>query len=187
MGGANKPRLGRVIETGQTQRPTARRSKRDKAVLGGAPSEATQALAHELSALVLTLPRAQNQVVGCLGDGIVRIRFHGGPPASLRETDSKRGLGTRVSRFFPSPILRPKLPSAYLSGEGRGMPSRVSLTFVRKCNNGWITPKPTGTQGVSVMSDDKNYSWKGSPNAGLVLTVLAVLCGLAVVFAGFNG
>jgi hypothetical protein len=34
--------------------------------------------------------------------------------------------------------------------------------------------------------DDKKYSWKGSPNAGLVLTILAVVCGLALVLAGFN-
>lgn len=34
---------------------------------------------------------------------------------------------------------------------------------------------------------DKNYSYKGSPNAGLVLSVLAVLGALAVVFVGFSG
>ncbi len=35
--------------------------------------------------------------------------------------------------------------------------------------------------------DDKNYSWKGSPNAGLVLTILAVLGAIAVVMVGFTG
>ena len=34
---------------------------------------------------------------------------------------------------------------------------------------------------------DKNYSFKGSPNAGLVLSILAALGALAVVFAGFAG
>ncbi len=34
---------------------------------------------------------------------------------------------------------------------------------------------------------EKNYSWKGSPNAGLVLTVLAGLGALAVLILGFTG
>jgi hypothetical protein len=33
---------------------------------------------------------------------------------------------------------------------------------------------------------DKNYSWKGSPNAGVVLTVLAVIAAAALVLAGFS-
>jgi len=37
------------------------------------------------------------------------------------------------------------------------------------------------------MSDDKNYSWKGSPNAGAVLLVLAVAGGLLVLLSGFIG
>lgn len=35
--------------------------------------------------------------------------------------------------------------------------------------------------------NDKNYSWKGSPNAGLVLSILAVLGALAVMMVGFTG
>jgi hypothetical protein len=35
--------------------------------------------------------------------------------------------------------------------------------------------------------DDKNYSWKGSPNAGLVLTILALLGAVAVFTVGFAG
>lgn len=35
--------------------------------------------------------------------------------------------------------------------------------------------------------DDKNYSFKGSPNAGLILSILAVLGALAIVAAGFTG
>lgn len=34
---------------------------------------------------------------------------------------------------------------------------------------------------------DKNYSFKGSPNAGVVLSILAVIGALAVVFVGFSG
>lgn len=34
---------------------------------------------------------------------------------------------------------------------------------------------------------DKNYSYKGSPNAGLVLSILAVVGALAVVLVGFSG
>ncbi|AFY67691.1 hypothetical protein GEI7407_3223 [Geitlerinema sp. PCC 7407] len=33
---------------------------------------------------------------------------------------------------------------------------------------------------------DKNYSWKGSPNAGLVLTILALVSAIALFAAGFN-
>ncbi len=34
---------------------------------------------------------------------------------------------------------------------------------------------------------EKKYSWKGSPNAGLVLAILAGVCGLVIVLAGFGG
>lgn len=34
---------------------------------------------------------------------------------------------------------------------------------------------------------DKNYSWKGSPNAGLVLAVAAVVGGLLILLSGFLG
>ena len=34
---------------------------------------------------------------------------------------------------------------------------------------------------------DENYSWRGSWNAGLVLTILAVAAGLAVILVGFTG
>ncbi len=34
---------------------------------------------------------------------------------------------------------------------------------------------------------DPNYSWKGSPNAGKVLLILAVVGALAVILAGFAG
>jgi len=37
------------------------------------------------------------------------------------------------------------------------------------------------------MSEDKNYSWKGSPNAGAVLLGLAVVGGLLVLLSGFLG
>jgi hypothetical protein len=33
---------------------------------------------------------------------------------------------------------------------------------------------------------EKNYSWKGSPNAGLVLTLIAVAAGIIIVVAGFG-
>lgn len=33
---------------------------------------------------------------------------------------------------------------------------------------------------------DKDYSWKGSPNAGLVLTILAVVSAVVLVLAGFS-
>jgi len=36
------------------------------------------------------------------------------------------------------------------------------------------------------MPEDKNYSWKGSPNAGLVLTLLALGAGVLLVLAGFS-
>ncbi len=33
---------------------------------------------------------------------------------------------------------------------------------------------------------EKKYSWKGSPNAGLVLTVLAGICGLLIFLVGLG-
>lgn len=33
---------------------------------------------------------------------------------------------------------------------------------------------------------DKNFSWKGSPNAGLVLTILAGISGLVIFLVGFS-
>ncbi len=33
---------------------------------------------------------------------------------------------------------------------------------------------------------DKNYSWKGSPNAGRVLLILALVAAAMLFFAGFN-
>lgn len=33
---------------------------------------------------------------------------------------------------------------------------------------------------------EQNFSWKGSPNAGKVLAILAVVAGLALVIAGFS-
>ena len=33
---------------------------------------------------------------------------------------------------------------------------------------------------------EKNYSWKGSPNAGKVLAVLAAIGALLVIFSGFS-
>ncbi len=33
---------------------------------------------------------------------------------------------------------------------------------------------------------DQNYSWKGSPNAGKVLAILALVAGVALVLAGFS-
>lgn len=33
---------------------------------------------------------------------------------------------------------------------------------------------------------DKNYSWQGSPNAGFVLSILALAAGVALLAAGFN-
>jgi hypothetical protein len=33
---------------------------------------------------------------------------------------------------------------------------------------------------------DPNYSWKGSPNAGLVLSILAVVAAVALFAIGFN-
>lgn len=35
--------------------------------------------------------------------------------------------------------------------------------------------------------NDKNYSWKGSPNAGLVLSLLAVVGAIVIILAGFSG
>jgi hypothetical protein len=37
-----------------------------------------------------------------------------------------------------------------------------------------------------LVMDDKNYSWKGSPNAGKVLVILAAIAGLTLVLAGFS-
>lgn len=34
---------------------------------------------------------------------------------------------------------------------------------------------------------DKNYSYKGSLNAGLVLSILAVIAALAIMSVGFTG
>jgi hypothetical protein len=33
---------------------------------------------------------------------------------------------------------------------------------------------------------DKNYSWKGSPNAGLVLTILAGIGAILFILLGFT-
>lgn len=37
------------------------------------------------------------------------------------------------------------------------------------------------------MKDDKNYSFKGSPNAGLVLSILAIIGAILVFSVGFWG
>ena len=37
------------------------------------------------------------------------------------------------------------------------------------------------------MKEDKNYSFKGSPNAGLVLSILAIIGAILVFSAGFLG
>lgn len=37
------------------------------------------------------------------------------------------------------------------------------------------------------MKKEKNYSWKGSPNAGLVLMILAGIGALLILLAGFSG
>jgi hypothetical protein len=34
---------------------------------------------------------------------------------------------------------------------------------------------------------DKDYSWKGSPNAGLVLSIVALAGAIAVFLVGFSG
>ncbi len=36
------------------------------------------------------------------------------------------------------------------------------------------------------MKKDENFSWKGSPNAGVVLSVLAVIGAAVVILAGFS-
>ncbi len=41
-------------------------------------------------------------------------------------------------------------------------------------------PNPTSS------NTEKNYSWKGSPNAGKVLAVLAAIGALLVIFSGFS-
>jgi hypothetical protein len=33
---------------------------------------------------------------------------------------------------------------------------------------------------------EKNYSWKGSPNAGFVLALLALACGVGLFLFGFS-
>jgi hypothetical protein len=33
---------------------------------------------------------------------------------------------------------------------------------------------------------DKNYSWKGSPNAGVVLSILAVIGAISFILVGFG-
>lgn len=33
---------------------------------------------------------------------------------------------------------------------------------------------------------DETYSWKGSPNAGLVLSILALIAAIALFAVGFN-
>lgn len=35
--------------------------------------------------------------------------------------------------------------------------------------------------------NDKDYSWRGSWNAGKVLSIVALLLGLAIVLVGFTG
>ncbi|AFZ49612.1 hypothetical protein Dacsa_0872 [Dactylococcopsis salina PCC 8305] len=35
--------------------------------------------------------------------------------------------------------------------------------------------------------EEKKYSWKGSPNAGAVLSLLALFGGIAVILLGFIG
>jgi len=42
------------------------------------------------------------------------------------------------------------------------------------------------TKGKEIMAD-KNYSWKGSPNAGKVLMIVAAVGAVAVFLAGFLG
>ena len=34
---------------------------------------------------------------------------------------------------------------------------------------------------------EKNYSWKGSPNAGIVLTILALFGAIGFIAVGFSG
>lgn len=36
------------------------------------------------------------------------------------------------------------------------------------------------------MPEDKNYSWKGSPNAGFVLALIALGAGVLLILAGFS-
>lgn len=36
------------------------------------------------------------------------------------------------------------------------------------------------------MKDEKNYSWKGSPNAGVVLTILAVIGAVLILLPAFG-
>ncbi len=33
---------------------------------------------------------------------------------------------------------------------------------------------------------EKNYSWKGSPNAGRVLAILVIVSAIVLLLAGFN-
>lgn len=41
-------------------------------------------------------------------------------------------------------------------------------------------------QEVIGMKDEKNYSWKGSPNAGIVLTILAVIGAVLILLPAFG-
>ena len=45
---------------------------------------------------------------------------------------------------------------------------------------------PSELQPSTLEHKDRIYSWKGSPNAGKVLTVVAVLGALLILFAGFS-
>lgn len=52
---------------------------------------------------------------------------------------------------------------------------------ITKCNNTYRSL--TGSTSMK----EKNYSFKGSPNAGLVLSILAVIGAVAVFLVGFSG
>ncbi len=53
--------------------------------------------------------------------------------------------------------------------------------LIKECNNYYCVD--TG----NITMDNKNYSWKGSPNAGLVLTIVALVGAVAVFLVGFAG
>jgi hypothetical protein len=36
------------------------------------------------------------------------------------------------------------------------------------------------------MPNDKDYSWKGSPNAGLVLALMALVAAVVLILTGFS-